>query len=213
MFQVSIFQTIMDFALLLWTYLTPVSTPSQRLKDAIDSRIAEEQARQGTSASPSPSSTASGGLGRSQSARAPRRTTDQSSSARTTPRRRGGAGSTGNAVDGNHDNLTSTVLPPQRGPDPNEFDSEFVVGEDDAGSESTSGTPKMKPLDGENKDAAASTPGANPSANTGNGSGSQRNSTDATNAQKFDLPTDVRVRLRRLDKLESRYQGTFIFHR
>ncbi|KAI5305841.1 hypothetical protein KEM56_003166, partial [Ascosphaera pollenicola] len=181
----------------------------QRLKEAIDSRIAEEQARQGSTASPSSSSSPSAastvvGLGRSQFARLPRRTTDQSSSHRATPRRRGGAGSTGNALDVASDNLTSTALPPQRGPDPNEFDSEFVVGDDDAGSESASGTPKMKAIDG--KDAGGDNSQLNTNTKFRSGTGSQRNSTDTATTQKNELPTEVRVRLRRLDKLEARYQ-------
>ncbi|KAI5283942.1 hypothetical protein KEM54_001706, partial [Ascosphaera aggregata] len=177
----------------------------QRLRDAIDSRMTEEQARQTPSSTSSAGANSSGSLSRSQSARLPRRTAEAPRSTR----RRGGAASLGNALDGLSDNIASTAISPLRGPDPNEFESEFVVGEDDAGNESTpsgAGTPKSRAVDGgnANKDAAA----ASSSSTTGAGSntGSQRASTDSAVTQKMNLPTDIRVRLRRLEKLEARYQ-------
>ncbi|KAJ9292655.1 hypothetical protein DTO271G3_8548 [Paecilomyces variotii] len=142
----------------------------QRIRGAIDSRIAEEQARQRQ---------AQESISRSNSAR--RQASRDLSTGRRPARTRAGTLS-------------------GKGPDPAEFESEFAVGEDDGSSRS--GTPRSEPSvppeggasgDGEKK-ASAESAGKEAAPDTGS-------STAAA-----ELPTDVRVRLRRLDKLESRYQ-------
>ncbi|KAI5300120.1 hypothetical protein KEM55_009311 [Ascosphaera atra] len=169
----------------------------QRLKDAIDSRIAEEQARQSSASSSTaaPGASSGAGLSRSQSARLPKRTVSQgslqsTSSQRTARRRAAAAG---------NDDQAATVLPPQRGPDPTEFD-EFVVGEEDGpngdNGDNAPGTPKIKAADAQGKEG-------------GKGAGNtEKSAADANaNATRTELPTDIRVKLRRLEKLETRYQG------
>ncbi|KAL1867376.1 Golgin imh1 [Paecilomyces lecythidis] len=142
----------------------------QRIRGAIDSRIAEEQARQRQ---------AQESISRSNSAR--RQTSRDLSTSRRPGRTRAGTLS-------------------GKGPDPAEFESEFAVGEDDGSSRSA--TPRSEPSappeggasgDGEKK-ASPESAGKEAASDTG------------SNTAAAELPTDVRVRLRRLDKLESRYQ-------
>ena len=150
---------------------------TQRLKGVIDSTIAEEQARQRFSQS-SPS--------RSNS-RAKR-----PASRNLSPNKRA------QGVRGRQDGD-----PLAKGPDPADFESEFVI-EDDG--PSRSGTPR--PVADQNGVAATEkTPRENTSSESNQGTGETATSADEPRSSS-DLPTDVRVKLRKLEKLESRYHGT-----
>ncbi|KAL8790560.1 MAG: hypothetical protein Q9195_006304 [Heterodermia aff. obscurata] len=146
----------------------------QRIKGAIDSRIAEEQARQRSSQA-SPSRPTPG-------TRRPA-TRDESPSKR--PERTGARG----RKDGD---------PPRKAPDPAEFEPEFVVGEDDM--PSRSGTPR--PAEPKRQTSSSeSAPDSNPDAV--NGVAQEKPATK--DSVVVEVPTDVRVKLRKLDKLESKY--------
>lgn len=153
--------------------LTP--HPPQRLRDAIDSRIAEEQAR---------SKTAQDSISRSNSARRPPGRALSPSKRPSRPRR----------------NTSGT---PVRGPDPTEFEPEFAIGDDDS---SRSGTPRVDspaPSEGQpSNDAEKST------------EESAKESVPEPQAQvnqaPSELPPEIRVKLRRLDKMESRYHGRLV---
>lgn len=156
----------------------PARLTLQRLRDAIDSRIAEEQAR---------SKSAQDSISRSNSARRPP-SRALSPSKRTRPRR----------------NTSST---PGRGPDPTEFEAEFAIGDDDS---SRSGTPRVDspaPTDnqavGENGDKSSEQPGKDAVPE------SQSQGNQNQNQAPSELPPEIRVKLRRLDKMESRYHGMF----
>ncbi|KAL3463572.1 hypothetical protein BJX64DRAFT_256956 [Aspergillus heterothallicus] len=151
----------------------------QRLREAIDSRIAEEQARQRSSQE---------SLARSNSARRPPGRNLSPSRRPSRPRRNTGT--------------------PVRGPDPTEFEPEFAIGDDDASSRSA--TPKPEPADAlENAQGEKS----------GEKSGEPEGAADTTTNGKdsapptkepaqpsSELPPEVRAKLRKLTKLESRYQ-------
>jgi hypothetical protein len=148
---------------------------SQRLRDAIDSRIAEEQARQ---------KSAQENIERSNSARRPLGR-NQSPSRRSRPRRNTGT--------------------PVRGPDPKEFEAEFAIGDDES---SRSGTPQADTPEAASEVRASNEgeremtegkPAETPEKKTGEDI--EAKETPAV------LPPDVRAKLRRLDKLESRYHG------
>ena len=151
----------------------------QRLKGAIDSRIAEEQARAKASGSP-----ATPGLGRSSSQR-------NSDSPARRPRTRSKVTSVDNG---------------ERGIDPAEFEAAFVIEDEDGTPGSTTpatrtGTPKP----GEKMEGGESSPpGASEGGMTVGGTPDRRTS-PATTAQLTDLPADVRAKLRKLDKLEAKY--------
>ncbi|EKV08426.1 Vesicle-mediated transport protein (Imh1), putative [Penicillium digitatum PHI26] len=140
----------------------------QRLRDAIDSRIAEEQARQ---------KSAQDNIERSNSARRPPGR-NQSPNRRSRPRRNTGT--------------------PIRGPDPKEFEAEFTIGDDES---SRSGTPQ------------ADIPEGAPEVNTSNegesemveGKPAETPENETGQETMAVLSPEVRAKLRRLDKLESRY--------
>jgi hypothetical protein len=201
----------------------------QRLRGAIDARIAEEQARQ---------KAAQEALSRSSSTR--RNVTG-------TPTRTGSRA----RRESSHNNSTSTSVSatttPPRGPDPTEFEPEFVIDDDDDGvSSSGVSTPRVEKArsnagetttssdvdqrsDGGPGDTIANgqstsvTGGDSTSSQMGTESVGDKKVSTATTAPKADteaktapstiseLPADVRVRLRRLDKLELKYQGIFHF--
>lgn len=147
----------------------------QRLKGAIDSRIAEEQARQRVSQS-SPSRSQSG-------TRRPSRRDDSPSTRSVRPGARGRKD--GEAI---------------RGPDPADFEPEFVVGDSDT--PTRSGTPRPTHEKEQTGSSEASTEGVRES------SDEQTQEKAAVNEMAPpDLPTEVRVKLRKLDKLESKYHG------
>ncbi|KAJ5281957.1 hypothetical protein N7478_007329 [Penicillium angulare] len=170
----------------------------KRLRDAIDSRIAEEQARQ---------KSAQDNITRSNSSRRP-----PSSSPGQRPRGQRNAST------------------PVRGPDPKEFEAEFTIGDDDASSRS--GTPRVDTPDpasevtssagdrAEETETAPSTTDVSEDTTentekTDNSDKSDKEKEPASSAAAADaesnkpaateLPADVRAKLRRLDKLESRY--------
>lgn len=160
---------------------------AKRLKGAIDSRIAEEQARQ--KAIQSPPSRSSSSIRRSSS----RTVSPSKRQGRARERER-------------KDNDTA-----EKGPDPSEFEPEFVV--DDEESRSRVGTPGPGAersggvaVGGAVKEKALAEETKEP-----NG----RLAEDGDGPAPPELPTDVRVKLRKLDKLESRYQGGYgpvLFH-
>jgi hypothetical protein len=137
----------------------------QRLKGAIDSRIAEEQARQ--KALPST-------LSRSNSA-------VRSSASPSKRGTRGRGTADGAGVDAGLG----------KGPDPSEFEKEVVPDEEDSG-----GAEKEK----EKGDETTAGKQVEDKLN-------EKEDEKATTQEKDVLPTDVRVRLRKLEKLEGRYQG------
>ena len=151
----------------------------QRLKGAIDSRIAEEQARQRGSQE---------SLSRSNS-----RT--QRSSSRTVPLNRRTIRS--------EERESENGKPLTKGPDPLEFEPEFII--DGDSTPSRSNTPR--PSQGLGSDAAANgAPAEAPPEHNIKVSQEEDGEKDAP-ASSAELPTDVRVKLRKLEKLESKYHG------
>lgn len=144
----------------------------QRLRDAIDSRIAEEQARQ---------KSAQDSISRSNSARRPPGRS-LSPGARPRPRR----------------NTSGT---PVRGPDPTEFEAEFAIGDDEDSSRSD--TPRLNvtpPSENQNTENATEEKHPEPSEK-------EAASEPQLNQLPSELPPEIRAKLRRLDKMESRYRG------
>ncbi|KAK7558054.1 hypothetical protein IWX92DRAFT_64126 [Phyllosticta citricarpa] len=153
----------------------------QRLKGAIDSRIAEEQARQRQVAEQSRSQTP----GRSNSVR-------RSNSRALSPGRRPARPRTPDLGD----------KPNAKGPDPAEFDPEFVVGEDEM---SRSTTPK--PADDKDETAQAAAPTENGNVSKGEQESSDSKQYVGGSAASAELPMETRMRLRKLEKLEPKYSG------
>lgn len=93
-----------------------------------------------------------------------------------------------------------------RGPDPSEFENAFVI-EDESEEPSRVGTPAIRD---EKAPAKAPTMADTPPARI-SGEGAERGgeaSADAPPAPApVELPTDVRKKLQKLDKMESRYAG------
>lgn len=157
-----------------------VLTSPQRLKGAIDSRIAEEQARQRAAAT--------GG------------TPSRSNS--TSIRR--GAPQNGSPVRRSSRQRERNDILSERGPDPSEFDADFVVGDDDSSVPSRVGTPrpeavKERPEEKETTTEGEKQPAADDATSTLSGA-----STLAPHPEE--LSADVRVKLRKLERLEGRYQ-------
>lgn len=91
-----------------------------------------------------------------------------------------------------------------RGPDPSVFEGAFVI-EDDSEDPSRSGTPAIpetKPEVIGEKGATAKTTGADEGEVVNEKAEILQKPSTTT-----DLPPDVRFKLRKLDKLETRYQG------
>lgn len=148
---------------------------SQRIRGAIDARIAEEQAKQQRATPQTPSRSSS--------------TARRSSSRNLSPSKR-----TARSKDGD----SSKTAPNGKGPDPSEFDPEFVIGDEDE-QPSRAGTPRPK-------EKAPAAEGA------GEGEGERKD--DGKEAETQDkpdkapeIPPEVQVRLRKLDKLEPKYTG------
>jgi len=158
-------------------YLLQVSNSSQRIKGAIDSRIAEEQAK-AKAAAAVPARTAS-------TARRSASLRNESPSKRSRAR-------------------LKEVDDGAKGPDPSVFERAFVI-EDDSEEPSRSGTPAIpdtKPEMTREKGLTAE--------NTGPDDGEVVNVKAEilpSPSTKQELPPDVRSKLRKLDKLEARYQG------
>ncbi len=93
-----------------------------------------------------------------------------------------------------------------RGPDPSEFENAFVI-EDDSEEPSRAGTPAI----GEEKTAAMAEGNATRDARA-LGENSEKVGEKAVEAppKAPELPTEVRTKLRKLEKLESKYQGGFV---
>ncbi len=159
-----------------------LTNPLQRLKGAIDSRIAEEQARQKASSS-SPSR--SNSTARRASARTESPSKRQS---RTREREKG--------------ERTST-----KGTDPSEFDAEIVV--DDDSTDSPNGTHGGE-REGRGEGDSEAAPQAKPQEAEDGQLKADVEEDKISSAAPLELPTEVRVKLRKLDKLESRYQGLAI---
>lgn len=152
----------------------------QRLKGAIDSRIAEEQARQRLSqASPSRSASNAG----------------RSTSRNLSPSKKASRQSARGRQDGD---------PSSKGPDPADFEPELVIDDDDY---SRSGIPRPPTND------ESIITGEKTAQETSRGESSQESGEATTSVEEprvsSDLPTDVRVKLRKLEKLESRYHGAW----
>ncbi|MCJ1243200.1 hypothetical protein MMC30_000397 [Trapelia coarctata] len=153
----------------------------QRLKGAIDSRIAEEQARQRASQS-LPSRSNSGA----------RKPPSRSSSPAVRAARNRQAESKGGD-------------PTQKGPDPKEFEPDFVIDDEDLPSRTVTPKPAQE-KNGEAKSietAADKALGGEGSQQAKGEKGSGEASLATTTA--MEVPTDVRVKLRKLEKLEARY--------
>ncbi|MCJ1389907.1 hypothetical protein MMC18_002764 [Xylographa bjoerkii] len=157
----------------------------QRLKGAIntlDSRIAEEQARQ-RNAQQLPARSSSG-------ARRPNSRSRNSSPAVRSARARPTESKNGDI--------------PEKGPDPKEFEPEFVIENEDV--VSRSGTPR--PVQARDGEAQSSEAGVEKTAaaNVDRQSEEDRVSEKVPQEAALEVPTDVRVKLRKLERLESRYQ-------
>ena len=141
----------------------------------MNARIAEEQARQKASQQSTPSRSSS----------APRR----SSSRNLSPSKRSAKGK---------DADSSKAAPAGKGPDPSEFDPEFVIGEEEEQS-SRAETPRPK------EKAQPAKPA------TENGEDKKEDEkageTDDEPDKEPELPPAVQTRLRKLDKLEPKYSG------
>ncbi|KAL8871758.1 MAG: hypothetical protein Q9174_002479 [Haloplaca sp. 1 TL-2023] len=148
----------------------------KRLKGAIDSRIAEEQARQRSAlTSPPPPASSRGASPRTQS-----------------PAQRTRRPAVSNRQHGEASG---------RGPDPSEFEPEFVIEDSDVPSRSATPRPAATKSDGTIKNAVEQTLDEPSNGETPK----EESLPDDRSPAPQDLPTDVRVKLRKLEKLESRY--------
>lgn len=154
----------------------------QRLRGAIDARIAEEQARQKATQPTTPSRSGS-------SAR-------RSNSRNLSPATRAARSKDGDS---------SKAAPAGKGPDPSEFDPEFVIGEEDD---------QPTPV------ATAQPKEEAPPADAGTENGEGNKDEEAVPAkveekpeQPPEIPPEIKQRLRRLDKLEPKYTGAFSIQR
>ena len=93
--------------------------------------------------------------------------------------------------------------PARKTADPAEFEPDFVVGDDDM--PSRSGTPR--PLEPKTQ-ASSMEPSADLKLDAAESSAQDKIASRDPIA--IELPTDVRVKLRKLDKLESKYHGSSI---
>ncbi|GLI79499.1 Golgin imh1 [Penicillium ochrochloron] len=170
------------FDLVVLVVQGPAAVMFQRLRDAIDSRIAEEQARQ---------KSAQDNISRSNSARRPPNS-NLSPGQRSRPRRNTGT--------------------PVRGPDPKEFEAEFTIGDDEDSSRSVTPrleTPEdasetTTPAETERSEDGEKTTTKAPVDTPGKESVSVAEK-GPTSQPSTELPAEVRGKLRRLDKLEARY--------
>ncbi|KAK4938955.1 Golgin imh1 [Elasticomyces elasticus] len=161
----------------------------QRLKGAIDSRIAEEQARQRQA------------ISSNQPTRAPRRRpqTQNDAAQRTSSRQRDPSG-----------------IAVEKGPDPAQFEPEFAIGDDESLGPSRVGTPKPEVEKAEaqetgreattaedvqqtQKEVGESTP------DTSDENRPEPNGSTLAGPRSGELPTEVRVKLRKLDRMEVKY--------
>ncbi|OQV10479.1 hypothetical protein CLAIMM_14470 [Cladophialophora immunda] len=159
----------------------------QRLKGVIDSHIAEEQARQ-------------------------RQAANSAQAARTPPKRRPQAQNGSRQRAGSRLREQQSDASTDRGPDPSEFEPEFAIGDDESAVPSRAATPRPEGTGKEKeqvkeKDIPASEDALDTQslAEFADNKVSDANGTATTSLRPQDLPTDVRVKLRRLDRMESKY--------
>lgn len=166
--------TLNPRAVLIGVGVPQLTTPSllQRLRDVIDSRIAEEQARQKSSQE---------ALSRSNSARRPPGRNGSPSRRPGRPRRN-----------------TAT---PIRGPDPKEFEADFSIGDEEGSTRS--GTPQPESTAASDAGAAEENNNEWTKAPVEEGAAA----TTGTNQAPSELPPEIRAKIRRLDKMETRYHG------
>jgi hypothetical protein len=157
-------------------------TCPQRLKGAIDSRIAEEQARQ--------KSASSADTTVSRSASASKRLTSRTGSPSSRPRK-----------PKPKDNEVNTA----RGPDPSEFENAFVI-EDESEEPSRVGTPSI----GEEKVTTMAEGNAPTEAGASGESKEKAAETLEGPPKAPELSPEIRTKLRKYEKLESKYQGRVI---
>ena len=187
----------------------PSANTLQNLRKGIDSFIAEEQARQrahqqGQQGTPPRSGTASASRVARQAAGAPGARSGGGSRPRTPDQRQGGPTS----------DPTSRELPP-KGPDPVEFEQpEFVIGDEDGGSRSSTpanapsrtGTPNPGQAAARAKELVVDKVESEQGAEDGEGVEARE---EGKAGKEVELPADVRSKLRKLDRMESRYSGTW----
>ncbi|KAL9038517.1 MAG: hypothetical protein Q9214_005249, partial [Letrouitia sp. 1 TL-2023] len=149
----------------------------QRLKGAIDSRIAEEQARQRSALN---STLADHTPGRSSSR--------GESPSKQTPRNAARTKRSGDLL--------------AKGPDPSDFEPEFVI--DDSNAPSRSGTPRPPQERSESSTKVETEEDAAGDVTQGT-SGRDKSASGEISSTPPEIPTEVRVKLRKLEKLESRY--------
>ncbi|KAL9106759.1 MAG: hypothetical protein Q9227_008258 [Pyrenula ochraceoflavens] len=149
-----------------------------RLKGAIDSRIAEEQARQRSIAQ-------NAALVRTPSGSLRRPTSRPASPAKRSIRP-----------------SEKKDLSAERGPDPSEFEPEFVIGDDNSAAPSGTATPRRE----EEKPAPEKPDGGTPAASENGSAPTTVEDKDSEVGQSEPLPADVQQKLRKLDRLEGRYQ-------
>ncbi|KIW90730.1 uncharacterized protein Z519_08513 [Cladophialophora bantiana CBS 173.52] len=162
----------------------------QRLKGVIDSHIAEEQARQ-------------------------RQAANSAQAARTPQKRRPQAQNGSRQRAGSRLREQQTNVSTEKGPDPSEFEPEFAIGGDESAVPSRAGTPRPEGTGKEKEqvkeeDAPVSEDGGDThtlaeSADSKVSTVSDVNGNTTTSLRPQDLPTEVRVKLRRLDRMESKY--------
>jgi hypothetical protein len=149
---------------------------AQRIRGAIDAKIAEEQQRMKASQQPTTPSRSSSAARRSSS--------------------RNLSPSTRSARSKDADN--SKAAPAGKGPDPSEFDPEFVIGEEeDQPSRAATPRPKEKATPAETSIENGDTKKEDEPATE----------TDEKPEQPPAIPPETQARLRKLDKLEPKYTG------
>ena len=154
----------------------------KRLKGAIDSRIAEEQARQRSHQTP-PARSNSGA--KKPLSRAASPSVRVARSKEQSDRKEGDI--------------------PLKGPDPLDFEPEFVV--DDENTISRNETPQPPAEVTQDENSRIST---NAKQIAGEESHNQEQITEEKDVSANpELPTDIRVKLRKLERLESKYNGTY----
>ena len=157
-------------------------TREQRLKGAIDSSIAEEQARH----------------------RALQNSPSRSSSVASSSRIRGASPAVKSRASKPAANSNGEET--AKGPDPKDFDPEFVVDEEDA----VSRTATLQPSGSERGAGEGEIPKDDPVEANGTSTASTTEGDGKPAQQSSELPTEVRVKLRKLERLESRYQGSIL---
>ena len=154
-------------------------TRLQRFKTAIDTRIAEEQARQ----------------------RALQGSPSRSNSGAKKPAARTASPAVRAARNRSVDSKGTDA--PSKGPDPSEFEPEFVIEDEEVITRATTPQPgqaeKQENLGNDGPTSSHPDTDAPSTAQKGDDSQAQPASPD--------LPTEVRVKLRKLERLETRYQG------